>query len=195
MIKKLLYTSILTVSLFACSQTHNIPREAYFSRGTPESLLETSSEAINIKISSDASVQELINLINKDQPSKAELKCVNGESLCEKTKKVLSQFGVKVQYVSQSSNVASIIYQRTLAKDCDQRYIDNPINDANLNHPTYGCATAANLVQMITDKNQITSPKLLGKSDAEKSLQTIDIYDTKPQESTVTSGSLLGSSR
>ena len=190
MIKKLLYTSILSVALIACSQ--NIPREAYFNRGTPESLLETSSEAINIKITSRASVQEVLNLLNKDQPTRADLKCVSGEALCEQTKKILQQFAVKVQYSSQPSNVVSLVYQRTLAKDCDQRYIDNPVNNANLNYPTYGCATASNMVQMITDKTQITSPKIVGKTDATKVLQVIDSYNAKAQDTTVSAGSVSG---
>ena len=47
-----------------------IPSDAYFSRGEPESLLDVSSEIVSVRIESERSIDELIDWIDSDQPSK-----------------------------------------------------------------------------------------------------------------------------
>jgi hypothetical protein len=173
MIKKLFCIALLSGTLIACSQ---IPKQAYFSRGQPEGLLDTSSEVVNLNIDSPESVQEITNWINKDQPTRAELNCAEDSALCKKTKNALHQFGVPVKYVSNSNNNIALIYERVLARDCENRYIDNTINPYNLNHPTFGCTTAANMVQMVSDKRQFISPPLMDYPDAAKTSQGIQNY-------------------
>jgi len=173
MIKKILYTSALSVILVACS---HIPKEAYFDRGQPESLLDVSSEVVNLKIESPASIQEITGWINQDQPTRAELNCPDGDALCGKVQKVLHQFGVPVKYTSASDNNVVLVYERVLARDCENRYIDNPINPYNLSHPTFGCSNAVNMVQMVSDKRQFISPPLMDYADGDKAAQVAGNY-------------------
>jgi len=153
----------IALLLFGCDR---IPPEAYFNHGAPESLLDQSSEVVNFELTTPASVEELVDWVNQDQPSRAELYCNDGESLCSEAHDVLVQFGVDVLFVSSPDNVVTLVYERVLARDCENRYIDNSINPYNLPHPTLGCSNASNVLQMVTDKRQFTSPALLDYSDA-----------------------------
>jgi uncharacterized membrane protein YgcG len=173
MIKKLFYNAVLVFVLVACVQ---IPKEAYFNRGEPESLLDVSSEVVNLKIESGASVQEITHWINQDQPTRAELNCPDGEALCARVQKVLHQFGVPVKYTSVSDNNVVLVYERVLARDCENRYIDNFVNPYNLNHPSFGCSLSVNSVQMVTDKRQFTSPALMDNPDAFRAAQGNAFY-------------------
>ncbi len=175
MIKKILYISIVSGVLVACA---TIPKEAYFNRGEPESLLDFSSEVVNVKIESPASVQDIISLVNQEQPTRAELNCADGDPLCKEVQTVVHQFGIPVKYTSSTANNASFIYERVLARDCENRYIDRLNNPYNLNYPTFGCSTAVNMVQMVSDKRQFTSPAIMGPTDATKPLQAMTNYKT-----------------
>jgi hypothetical protein len=171
--KNLLITAGLVAALAACSQ---IPKEAYYSRGEPESLIDKSSEVINLKIQSPASVDEITNWLNKDQPTRAELKCSETDDLCSEVQSVLHQFGVPVRYSPTPENSVALIYERIQARDCESRYIDNMINPYNLNHPTFGCTIAVNSVQMVADKRVFVDPALMGESDAAKVVQAYGFY-------------------
>lgn len=54
--------------------------------------------------------------------------------------------------------------------------MDNSINPYNLNHRTFGCSTAVNMVQMVGDKRQFTSPALLDFRDGENAVQDYETY-------------------
>ncbi len=170
----------LSIVLVACS---TIPKEAYFNRGEPESLLDASSEVVNLKVDSPASVREVTNWINQDQPTRAELNCTDGTRVCRQVQSVLHQFSVPVKYTSGSDNTVVLVYDRVLARDCENRYIDDRINPYNLNHPTFGCSMSVNMVQMVSDKRQFTTPQLMDYSDADKSAQAIGFYK-RPSEFT-----------
>lgn len=169
--------SILTASLLlvlsACSQ---IPDGAHMSRGTPESLLDVSSEVVNLDVRSEQSVDELATWIERDQPTRAEIYCQDGNPLCQQTLDIMDLYGVPYQFVGSPEHVATLIYERVLARDCENRYIDNPINPYHLNHPSFGCSIAANIVQMSTDKQQLVRPNLLDLPDARKQMQAIQNY-------------------
>lgn len=162
----LMLLSVLAIGLLA-SGCSKIPAGAYFDRGQPESLLDESSEVVNFDILGPESLDELIVWINEDQPTRAELYCQDGDMLCLETYELLEQFGVPIMYVSSPDNVATLVYERVIARDCENRYIDDSVNPYNLHHPTYGCSVAANMVQMVTDKRQFTSPPLLDYPDAD----------------------------
>lgn len=168
--------------LGACSQ---IPGEAYYNRGAPESLMDNSSEVVNIQLESDASVNELSQWVNQDQPTRAEVYCMEGDPVCRQARDTLDQFGVQTMYVAASDNNIALVYERVMARDCENRYIDNSINPYNLNHPTFGCSLAANMVQMVSDKRQFTNPDLLDYADSEKTQQVYNAY-AKPKELTKT---------
>lgn len=167
-------TSVLASSaLVSCS---SIPPEAYFERGSPESLLDVSSEVVNLSVASESALDEMTNWINQDQPSRAELYCMDGDARCVAAQEVLDLYGVPSMYVPSADNMVSLVYERVLARDCENRFIDNTINPYHLNHPTFGCSTAANMVQMVSDKQQFVRPNLMDMPDAKKSVQTYKNY-------------------
>lgn len=156
--------SLFAVALLSGGCT-KLPAEAYFERGHPESLLDESSEVVNFDVIGPESLDELVVWINEDQPTRAELYCQDGDMLCLDTYELLEQFGVPIMYVSSPDNVVTLVYERVIARDCENRFIDNSVNPYNLPHPTHGCSVAANIVQMVTDKRQFTSPPLLDYND------------------------------
>lgn len=174
----LLISLTLGLSLAACS---SIPPEAYFDRGTPESLLDVSSEVVNLSVASETAIDEMTNWVNQDQPSRAELYCQDGDARCVAAQEVLDLYGIPSMYVPSADNMVSLVYERVLARDCENRYIDNSINPYHLNHPTFGCSTAANMVQMVSDKQQFVRPNLLDQMDAKKAIQSYKNYSKPPK--------------
>jgi len=171
--KTIPFLAAILMFLGACSQ---IPSESYYDRGSPYALLDASTEVVNVAITSDASVDEVVQWIDQDQPTQAELYCQESDRICAKTLQTLEMFRVPVQFVSSNENNLMLTYDRVVARDCDNHYIDNPINPYNLNHPTFGCSTAVNMVQMVGDKRQFTSPSLLDFRDGEKAAQDYEAY-------------------
>lgn len=174
--KKLLISTAL-LTLVACSE---IPKEAFKNPGDPENLLDQSSEAINVTLSSAASVDEVTNWVNQDQPTRAELYCLESDKICSDTQQVLEQFGVPVQFMPSADNTAVLVYERVLARDCENRYIDNSINPYNFYHPTLGCSVTSNTIQMVSDKQQFTQPALMDYPDAAKAVQAYGKYTSPP---------------
>ena len=177
--KRFLLICSLALTVSACSK---IPPEAYYNRGTPESLLDVSSEMVNVQLENDGSIDELTQWVNQDQPTRAELYCMESDKICSETQLVLEQFGVPVQFMPSADNTAVLIYERVLARDCEHRYIDNTINPYNFNHLGFGCSVASNTLQMVTDKQQITQPALMDMPDAAKAVQAYGKYSSPPQD-------------
>ena len=171
-------TIILPFLLLATAACDKIPPEAYYDRAQPESLLDQSSEVVNFELTDAQSLDEMVNWINQDQPTRAELYCADGDPLCADADAALRQFGVTVMRVESGERMATLVYERILARDCENRYIDNSINPYNLTHPSYGCSLSVNMVQMITDKRQLTNPPLLGYIDGLQTQRTVDSYRT-----------------
>lgn len=157
----------------ACSQ---IPPEAYYNRAEPESLLDVSSEVVNLPVSSEQSLDELTNWVNRDQPSRAELYCDDTNPQCAAAVEVLNLYGIPTNRMASGDNMVSLVYERVLARDCENRYIDNSINPYNFNSPTLGCSVAVNMVQSVTDKHQFVRPNLLDTPDARKAVQAYQNY-------------------
>lgn len=162
----------------ACSE---IPKEAYFDRADPESLLDVSSEVVNLSIGSAGSLDELSEWINQDQPSRAELYCLDADPSCAAAQEILDLYGVPSAYVPAADSVVSLVYERVLARDCENSYIDNHVNPYHLNHPTFGCSIAVNMVQMVSDKHQFVRPNLLDHSDARKAVKIYNEYLNPPE--------------
>lgn len=177
----ILLTLAALVMVGACSK---IPPEAYANRNA-ESLLDVSSELVTLRLDSPESLDEITDWINQDQPSRAELYCMENDSICMQAQEVLEQFGVAVDYYPAADNETLLVYERILARDCDSSFISNHVNPYNLNHPTFGCSVAANTVQMVSDKQQFVYPELTGERDAEKAAQTHREY-AKPSKDTST---------
>lgn len=159
----------------ACSE---IPPQAYHHRGDPEDLLDVSSEVITLNLASASSIRQLSSVVGKEAPTRAELSCSLQERLCSQAKALLERRNVPVRMADNDASVV-LVYERVVARDCQQRYIDNSINPYNLNHPVYGCSVMGNTVQMVSDKQQFTDPALLDLQDAEKAQQVYGRY-TRP---------------
>ncbi len=181
-LKSLVAIALLS-SVAACSA---IPPEAYFERGHPEALLDQSSEVVNFELADYSALDDLLNWVNQDQPTRAELYCLDGDSTCIEAEQILQQFGVSTVFVASPDNMVTLVYERVLARDCENRYIENGVNPYNLPHPTLGCTISSNIVQMVTDKRQFTSPALLDLPDAERIERVMDgyrqPYNTTPTE-------------
>lgn len=191
------FFGVLFLSLFICSCS-TIPPEAYGNRGQPESLLDVSSEVVNLDISSQQAVDDLARWVDQDQPSRAELYCVEASAQCRGAMDVADLYGLPYILIPSQEFTATLIYERVLARDCENRYIDNSINPYHLNHPSFGCSLAVNMVQQVADKQQMVRPNLLGAYDAKKALQTYRRYEQPPKNTNQQRGvqnSLVNSAR
>lgn len=169
--------SILAVILVAgalqsCSR---IPEETGFTRGQPETLLSVNSESISIDLNQRNSLAQLVNYVNNSDVSRAVVTCANS-MMCGRVESVLEQYGVPYDVQSGSTDSVAVVYDRIIARDCDNKFRSNHHNPYNLNHPTYGCSTAMNQAMMVRDKRQFTDPMVLGTYDGFKAAQNYDSY-------------------
>lgn len=165
---------LVILSVGACN---NIPKEAYNSRGGPESLLDITTERVDVALNSQGAIAEINEWIEQDKPSRAEVLCLDSSKLCKKAKKLLNKADVPVEHDSVASNKVVLVYERVAVRDCDSSFMTNHINPYNFNHPTYGCSIGLNMVQMISDKTQITDPVLLGLPDAAPAIKRLEGID------------------
>lgn len=175
-----LITKIAAISLIlsssACTQ---IPHEAYADQWKHEGLIDVTTESVNVDLNQRNSLAQLSNMVNgNSQPSSATLYCSNMQ-ICDRAGAVLDNAGIGYQTREAESNVASLNFERAVARDCENRFISNHINPYNLHHPTFGCASAVNTAQMIRDKRQITDPLILGPYDGFKATQNYDSYQAR----------------
>ena len=172
---RLVVMGVLLVLLSACRP----PDLAYENRGGPESLIDVSSEIVNLTVASGAEVDDLSAWIDRDQPTRAELYCLEGDPICVQARQVLDLYGVPTQFIQSSTATTTLIYERILARDCDQRYVTSQ-SLTNVSSPSFGCSLAANMVQQITNKQQIVRPNLMDYPDAAKAVQVHDNYRLPP---------------
>ena len=185
---KTIIVACLAVAISACSV---IPEQAYMNRGTPESLLDVSVEQVTVPMDHARGIDDLITWLKQSKPAQANLQCAAQDMLCVNAKRVLTDFGVPVQQVTSSGgNQVVLVYEKIIARDCDQRYVDASQNPYNLNHPSFGCSVAGNTVQMVSDKRQLVNPELLGYMDGTQAAKTYGDYLAGPDKNQDT-GSLL----
>ena len=165
--------TLLTLVLVAACGRYE---DGTFSRGTPERLLDVSSEVVNLGVNSAAEVDELSQWVGRDQPTRAELYCSEGAPLCREAKQALELYGVPLMFVPSNTQTVTLVYERVLARDCDQRFNDNLQLWQHENHPSFGCSISANMVQHVTQKQQFISPNLGDYRDAESAVNTYRAY-------------------
>jgi hypothetical protein len=175
----LISLAFIALALTACERP---PAGAYFNRGGPEALIDVSSEVVNLTVHNDEELNDLSNWIDKDQPTRAELYCMDGDPMCEEAKQVLDLYGVPTLLVPAGDQTVTLVYERVLARDCEQRFIDKE-NMYNLNHASFGCSIAANMVQQVPNKQQFVNPNLMDYPGAEKGVQAFEKYMTPPEVS------------
>jgi hypothetical protein len=155
-------TSLLlsALALLALSACHKPNDAAFYNRGGPESLLDVSSEVVTLGVSTPQELEELSRWIDQDQPTRAELYCDVGNLACAKAQQVLDLHGVPSMMVTSNQASVTLIYERVLARDCSQRYVDNSSNPWNTNHAAFGCSLSGNIVQQVSNKQQFINPNL-----------------------------------
>lgn len=163
----------VAAGLVACSQ---IPPEAYFDRGSPEALIDVSTETATFDFGTKQSLKKVIDWTRTHRPSEAEVSCKIKSKACDQLVKALGKAGVAHTRVVSSGSTVTFTYEKAHARDCENRYIDNTINPYNLNHPTFGCSIAVNMVQQVTDKRQFSNPALMDAMDGRKAAQATDGY-------------------
>lgn len=192
----MMIAALALMALGGMAACKKIPAEAYFNRAAPESLMDYSSEVVNLSVASAVEVNEFSSWVNRDQPTRAELYCTSGSAQCDEAKKVLDLYSVPYTHVPSSQATATLVYERSLARDCEQRYIDNGENHYNLNHPTFGCSISANIVQHVSDKKQILNPNVMDDPYSTRSVQSYRRYlESDPREAMQqqsSGGGLLG---
>ncbi len=159
------------LALAACGQPP--ANSAFLNRGGPESILDVSSEVVNLSTASKSDLVDLATWVEKDRPTRAQLNCQAGNRNCTDAQKILDLSGIPTVDGAGSEDTVTLVYERILARDCNQRYVDNPYNYYNTNHPSLGCATAANMVQHVTNKQEFVSPNL---SDDPSATRAINDY-------------------
>lgn len=166
---------IFTLALAGCSK---LPAGAHYNRAAPESLLDVSSEVVSLKLEGESSVDQMVEWIDKDEPTRAELHCAGNAPVCNAVKDVFKLYGISYEVVNNGGQGVDLIYERVLARDCDNRFMDNHINPYNMNHPTFGCSIASNMLQSVSNKKQFVNPVLSGSRDAKKAIHDVrDYYD------------------
>lgn len=187
--KTLGFLAVLTLS--ACNQ---MPPGVYYNHGDPENLLDVSSEVVSLSVATPGALAQFASTITQDPPARAELGCQPSEPNCVKAKKMLDTHHIPAEWSGDADTGVKLIYERIVARDCENRFIDNTINPYNLQSPTLGCSVAGNTVQMVSDKKQFVNPGLLDFQDGETAARTRDHYESshpaKPSDSTARLGSI-----
>jgi hypothetical protein len=162
--------------------------QVYANRTDPENLLSYSSEVVSFDLSGKNALTELKKLLKDNPPTRAMLNCDSGMKTCSQAKALLSKSSIPTAETGNGNDI-TMVYEDIVARDCENRYIDNSNNPYNLNHSTFGCSMQANMVQMVTDKRQFVNPDLLDYYDGEKAAQDYQYYMNPPEDS---SGSQSG---
>ncbi len=170
-------TSLCLLSVLMLPACMDVPPGAYYNHGDPENLLQVTTESVHVNLNTRSDIRELAGILKDVRPTRAELSCPQGDSVCAQAVQLLDAHDIPASYTGNASDHSvALLYQRTVAHDCENRYIDNTRNQHNLPAPTLGCSVTANMVQMVTNKNQFTNPGLLDYPDADKAAQTYSNY-------------------
>jgi hypothetical protein len=165
------------LALSACDKTPGV----YPNKGDPESLIDLSSETVTLGLSSKNALARLADMVAEDKPTGAQLKCSLNSNRCAQAKEIFERNLVPIHLTNEKNNSVVLSYERVVVRDCNPHYIDNMSGSRSYNHPSFGCAVAGNMVQMVSDKRQFTNPGLLDFPDAEKAEQNYKNY-LKPSD-------------
>ncbi|MEJ0010803.1 MAG: CpaD family pilus assembly lipoprotein [Alphaproteobacteria bacterium] len=169
------------LALAACDEPWHVSDAGYYNHGGPEQLLDVSSEVVNLSIAGPQQVGELSRWISKDHPTRAELYCTAGDRNCVAAHRVLASAQIPVMDVPSAEATVTLVYERVVARDCDQRYRDDTHDYLLYNHTEFGCAVAANIVQSVADKQEFVAPNLTDVPYATGAATAYDRAYTPPQ--------------
>ena len=177
------------VVLAACAE---VPPDPYSDKGAPETMLSVSSEVVNFDLDSPSLLGDLSDALTKNPPSSATLNCSSTGQVCANVRAVFNRFDIHLQESSGKEVGVTLLYDRMVTHSCQNRYVDNMFDHNELNHPAFGCSVRSNMLNMVVDKKQFTSPAALDPRDGEKVEQNYQDY-LKPPVAPANSGSLLNS--
>lgn len=173
MIRFIILSLAATLTLASCKN----PELSAVSPGQPESLIDMSSERVSMPVQTQDHVDQIIQFIESDQPTKADIQCNPSiNPFCSSVQQALSLYGVPSRVMDSSQDNITLIYERVIAKACDNRFVSNHHNLRNMNYPGFGCSVATNIVQHVSDRSQFTDPALMDLPDAENAVNVYDKY-------------------
>ncbi len=198
----------LLLSLAACQSTTTAD---YANPGDAERQLVYNTQTTAIELTNRDSLDRLRETLAMDTPSGAQLTCVDQDPLCPAAQSALLKAHIPLEVKAPSESeqdtdkttekaesTVMLTYKRLAVRGCENRYIDNSINSANIAQASLGCSIRSNMVQMVTDKQQFVNPALLDYSDGEKAAQNYQTYINPPAASSTSNGgntsSLIGAS-
>lgn len=165
--RTLLTITTVLIGLSACAQQPT-------SITRPESLIDLSAERVTFGLTGYTAKQDILSWAQKDQPTRAELACSSTDATCSSV--ALGLEALKVPTVLKDSGVgepkAMLVYERTVGRSCNPRYVDNSFNVNNRPYQGMGCAVSANVVQQVSDQAQFTNPQTLGNADGARAVQS-----------------------
>lgn len=141
---------------------------------TAESLIDRSSERVTFSLAAPSAKQDINEWLAKDMPSRAELECTGDNGVCNMIAQDLEHRGVPVQMgASGGQPKAILIYERFVARSCDNQYKDNSFNPFNRNYSALGCSVSSNLVQSVGDSTQFTNPPMMDNVPATQAVRAV----------------------
>lgn len=138
----------------------------------PESLIDKSSERVTFSLAAPSAKQDVVEWLNKDMPSRAELSCTGADAACSAVGQELEHHGVPIIQV-EGQPKAVLIYDRFAAHACNNRFRDNSFNPNNHNHSAFGCSVSSNIVQSVADTAQFTNPPLMDNAPAIPAVKSV----------------------
>ena len=152
--------------LTACGDAWVPPDSAFTNRGNPESLLDVSSEIVNLNLANPQEAAQLSSKLAFDKPTRAELYCLAEDKACKDAKAALERASVPLKLMPSAKGSATLVYDRIVARDCDPRYRNHTQDKYWMNQSEWGCSIASNMVTHVSDKTQFTNPKTMGDAPA-----------------------------
>ena len=164
---------IATLALLALASCNPPPASAYYDHSSPQSLLDVSSEVVNLSVVGKPELSALSNWIANDPPSRAELFCDANAPNCKQAQRILQNKGVETSISPAPNNTVTLVYERILARDCNPRFIENGVSLYYESSPSFGCSIAGNTVQEVSDKREFINPNL---SDDPSAVAGVNAY-------------------
>ena len=171
--RRLSLSRFALLALFAVAACERPPESAFATHGSPESLIDVSSEVVNLSIANGDEIKQLGDWVSKDQPTRAELYCAAGDLSCADAQKVLDLRAVPSVVVPSDRRMVTLVYERILARDCNPRFTGAYPSAFGAHDAGYGCATAANIVQHVSNKQQFINPNISDNPSAVGAVLTL----------------------
>jgi hypothetical protein len=157
MIKKIILTTFVAIFINGCVANNSLMNSSsQQSFVKPEALIDISSERVSFSLKDKKSVEEALDWMYKNRPSKVEISCSNSK-ICGELHNAIKTAKVPHKHLDKNAEIVVFIYNKVVAKDCDKsangRYV-------------FGCSVASNMVNMISDYKQIIDPPLSGDASA-----------------------------